>query len=82
MLLRRLHSTVAHPAQFKLPPTIRQLLSSSDKEVQSTTLTGWVKSVRKQKNVTFAIINDGTNAEGLQAVVLKQEGTAPEIMKR
>ena len=50
--------------------------------MKSTTLTGWVKSVRKQKNVTFAIINDGTNAEGLQAVVLKQEGTAPEIMKR
>jgi len=82
MLFRRLHSTVAHPAQFKLPPTIRQLLSSGDKEIRSTTLTGWVKSVRKQKNVIFAIINDGTNAEGLQAVVLKQEGTAPEIMKR
>lgn len=30
---------------------------------------GWVKSVRRQKNVTFAVINDGSCAAGLQTVL-------------
>ncbi|KXN84633.1 Asparagine--tRNA ligase [Leucoagaricus sp. SymC.cos] len=82
MLLRRLYSSVAHPAGFQLPPTIRQLLSSSKEEIPGASVTGWIKSIRKQKNITFGVVSDGTTAEGLQAVVLKQEGSAPEIMKR
>lgn len=82
MFLRRLYSTAAHPAKFRLPPTIRQLLSLSNQENATTSVTGWIKSVRKQKNITFAVISDGTTAEGLQAVVLKQQGTAPELLRR
>ncbi|PCH41688.1 asparaginyl-tRNA synthetase, partial [Wolfiporia cocos MD-104 SS10] len=36
----------------------------------STTVTvnGWVKSVRRQKNIAFAVISDGSSEQGLQAV--------------
>jgi asparaginyl-tRNA synthetase len=51
-----------------LPQTIRQLLSSSTKPSSSIQVNGWVKSVRKQKKFSFAVINDGSSAPGLQAV--------------
>lgn len=31
-------------------------------------MSGWIKSVRKQKNVAFAVLTDGSSAQGLQAV--------------
>ncbi|KAG0706893.1 hypothetical protein DFH29DRAFT_898861, partial [Suillus ampliporus] len=70
MLLRRFASTST------LPPTIRQVLSSLQVTGQDTKvqLNGWIKSVRRQKNVTFAVINDGSCASGLQAV-LKSDTT-------
>ncbi|KAG2073132.1 asparaginyl-tRNA synthetase [Suillus decipiens] len=70
MLLRRFASTST------LPPTIRQLLSSLEPpgQVTKAQLSGWIKSVRRQKNVTFAVINDGSCASGLQ-VVLKPDAT-------
>ncbi|KAG2143075.1 hypothetical protein DEU56DRAFT_793379 [Suillus clintonianus] len=65
MLLRRFASTST------LPPTIRQLLSSLQGTGQEAKvqLSGWIKSVRRQKNVTFVVINDGSCASGLQAVL-------------
>ncbi|KAF9267249.1 asparaginyl-tRNA synthetase [Marasmius fiardii PR-910] len=54
-----------------LPPTIRQLLSSTPKHAEDgvhATVTGWIKSIRRQKRVSFAIVNDGTTSAGLQAV--------------
>ncbi|KAG2059804.1 asparaginyl-tRNA synthetase [Suillus hirtellus] len=71
MLLRRFAT-----ASTSLPPTIRQLLSSLPPAGQAikVQLSGWIKSVRKQKNVTFAVINDGSCASGLQAV-LKSDAT-------
>jgi len=66
MLLRRFAST----SSSTLPPTIRQLLSSLQptSQVTKVQLSGWIKSVRRQKNVTFVVINDGSCASGLQAV--------------
>ncbi|KAG9290445.1 hypothetical protein G9A89_007176 [Geosiphon pyriformis] len=46
---------------------------------------GWVRSVRKQKNVSFAEINDGTLSKGIQAILKKEQanmlttGTAVKI---
>jgi len=34
---------------------------------------GWVKSVRSQKNVGFAEINDGTLLKGLQAIITPEQ---------
>lgn len=82
MFIRRLYGTAVHPARFQLPPTIRQLLSHDDRERTAASVTGWIKSIRKQKNITFAVVSDGTTTEGLQAVVLKQQGTSPELLRR
>jgi asparaginyl-tRNA synthetase len=60
MLFRRFVST--------FPPTIRQLLSSSTNPESTVQVNGWVKSVRRQKKVSFAVITDGSCSPGLQAV--------------
>ncbi|TDL18793.1 asparaginyl-tRNA synthetase [Rickenella mellea] len=54
----------------RLPPTIRQLLSPQYPTANlKIEVNGWVKSVRRQKNVAFAVISDGSSREGLQAVL-------------
>ncbi|EGO03611.1 hypothetical protein SERLA73DRAFT_175149 [Serpula lacrymans var. lacrymans S7.3] len=65
MLFRRLASTSS------LPLTIRQLLLSANKceNTSPVQVHGWIKSVRRQKNVAFAVVSDGTFAPGLQAVL-------------
>ncbi|TFK40111.1 hypothetical protein BDQ12DRAFT_680374 [Crucibulum laeve] len=80
MIARRLASSLAvsssHPAAFRLPPNIRQLLDSPplENDPNTTTVAGWVKSIRKQKNVSFAVITDGSSSKGLQTVLLKAKG--------
>lgn len=55
--------------RLRFPPTIRQLLSAPHTSQGSVTeVCGWVKSVRRQKNVTFAVVSDGSSTRGLQAV--------------
>ncbi|CAG8803257.1 10247_t:CDS:2, partial [Dentiscutata erythropus] len=34
---------------------------------------GWVRSVRVQKNVSFAVINDGSSLKGMQAILSSEE---------
>ncbi|KAG6841337.1 hypothetical protein C0991_012162 [Blastosporella zonata] len=74
MLLRRLASTLASsstkPGSFRLPPTIKQLLASTKPDDQLVTVSGWIKSIRRQKNVSFAVLTDGSSSHGLQAVFL------------
>ncbi|CAL1699818.1 unnamed protein product [Somion occarium] len=64
MIFRRFASTSS------LPPTIRQLfqtdlVSFKSKRVQ---INGWVKSIRRQKRIAFAVISDGSSPQSLQAV--------------
>jgi asparaginyl-tRNA synthetase len=62
-----------------LPPTIRQLLRSPlssnfpKSTTTTTTVSGWIKSIRKQKNISFAVITDGSSTKGLQAVLVKED---------
>ncbi|KAH7926152.1 asparaginyl-tRNA synthetase [Leucogyrophana mollusca] len=58
-------------AGTSLPQTIRQLLArpESSQPLHPVEVSGWVKSVRRQKNVTFAVISDGSWAPGMQAVL-------------
>lgn len=60
-----------------LPPTIRQLLSSPTRSSPSIQINGWVKSVRRQKKFSFAVISDGSSGHGLQAVF-----SDPNLAKR
>ncbi|CAG8689883.1 5508_t:CDS:2, partial [Gigaspora rosea] len=34
---------------------------------------GWVRSVRIQKNVSFAVIDDGSNLKGMQVILTSQK---------
>jgi asparaginyl-tRNA synthetase len=63
-MFRRLVSTST------LPPTIRQLLSSPISPSSSVQVNGWIKSVRRQKKLSFAVISDGSSTPGLQAVFI------------
>lgn len=59
------------------PPTIRQLLAPGYAgERSGIQVNGWIKSVRRQKNVEFAVVSDGSSTSGLQAVFKK--GVVPE----
>ncbi|KAI8998674.1 asparaginyl-tRNA synthetase [Trametes punicea] len=65
LLVRRCFSSAAS----SLPPTIRQLLASSTTAPETAIqVNGWVKSIRRQKKVAFAVISDGSSEPGLQAV--------------
>ena len=65
MLFRRFASTTSQ----RLPPTIFQLLAQEHDPQTVLSVTGHIKSVRKQKRVAFAAVNDGSCPEGLQAVL-------------
>lgn len=54
----------------RLPKTIKQLLvDGTAAPSESTTIIGHIRSIRRQKQVTFALIDDGSCDEGLQAVL-------------
>ncbi|KAL1742617.1 hypothetical protein HDZ31DRAFT_65807 [Schizophyllum fasciatum] len=59
---------VSQYAPRRLPPTIKELLGSDISQETSISLNGWIKSIRKQKRVSFAVISDGSSAKGIQAV--------------
>ncbi|KAF9479747.1 asparaginyl-tRNA synthetase [Pholiota conissans] len=80
MLLRWLTSPAASTSKFSLPRTIRQLLERPPSADDATTVFGWIKSIRKQKNMSFAVITDGSSANGLQAVLLK--GKDDDLFKK
>ncbi|EIN08654.1 asparaginyl-tRNA synthetase [Punctularia strigosozonata HHB-11173 SS5] len=91
-MLRRLFSTATTAPGFRsgLPPTIKQLLASPSIPVGTGTppaaaaaaaenvqVHGWIKSVRRQKRVAFAVVSDGSSARGLQAVFRDPELAKP-----
>jgi asparaginyl-tRNA synthetase len=51
----------------QLVGTIRQVLRSNSND-ETIRVHGWVKSVRVQKTVAFAMIHDGTTQKALQVV--------------
>ena len=56
-------------ASTPLAPTIRQLLAQPPRPPSvAVQVNGWVKSIRRQKKVAFAVISDGSSDKGLQAV--------------
>ncbi|KAJ7760559.1 asparaginyl-tRNA synthetase [Mycena metata] len=69
----RAHGRPISTGRFQLPPTIRQILSSPEVG-ETVAVTGWVKSIRKQKRIAFGVLSDGSSAVGLQAVFLEGLG--------
>jgi hypothetical protein len=68
-MFRRLLSTTTG-SRSRLPHTIRQLLASSNPSTSlgNVQVSGWIKSIRRQKRVAFAVLTDGSSVQGLQAV--------------
>ncbi|CEP16130.1 hypothetical protein [Parasitella parasitica] len=50
--------------------TIKTLLKEDSTNVA---VRGWVRSVRKQKQISFATINDGSNLKGIQAILSSED---------
>ncbi|KAM6496493.1 hypothetical protein JOM56_006966 [Amanita muscaria] len=72
MIRRRLLSSFTS-STYCLPQTISQLLAhhidvQGSQQPATITVTGWIKSIRRQKNVSFAVLTDGSPPKGLQAV--------------
>lgn len=66
-LLQKSISLTSSVSKFKLHDTIKTILN---KETGSAcTASGWIRSVRKQKNFTFAELSDGTSSTDLQVVI-------------
>lgn len=79
MFLRRFASS-ATASRFSLSPSIRQLLAEPPQNESTTVVSGWIKSIRKQKNVSFAVLTDGSSTTGLQAVLVK--GKEDDTLRR
>lgn len=68
-----LHSSASRRS-LPLPPSIASTLSSTitaSSAPSEVTLHGWIRSCRKQKHLSFAVLNDGSSLEGVQAVLPK-----------
>jgi asparaginyl-tRNA synthetase len=66
---KRSYSKLPNVLSNLLPTrTINNIITSSPvgAEIQ---VNGWIRTVRIQKNVSFASINDGTSVKGLQAIL-------------
>ena len=61
------HKLVSRRNLTQLGGTIRQLLASNSND-ETIRVHGWVKSVRIQKRIAFAMLHDGTTQKGLQVV--------------
>ncbi|KAG2177578.1 hypothetical protein INT44_008090 [Umbelopsis vinacea] len=62
--IRRLHT-----ARQSLPKTIKAILNEKVPAETTVSINGWIRSVRSQKNVSFANVNDGSNLKGIQAIL-------------
>ena len=79
-IIRQLHSrsfaSCISRQSTSLPRTIRQVIEAAAEngtltsKANEVAVNGWIKSVRRQKNVAFAQLSDGTdlNGRGLQIV--------------
>lgn len=67
------HANLTRRLQSTLPSSIQASLASagSTSETEAVTLHGWIRACRKQKNVAFAVLNDGSSLNGVQVVLKK-----------
>jgi len=58
-----------HTARQSLPKTINAILKETLPAENTVSINGWIRSVRSQKNLAFANVNDGSNLKGIQAIL-------------
>ncbi|KAI8891015.1 asparagine--tRNA ligase [Backusella circina FSU 941] len=65
--LPHLIKTCSYSTRSLLPnKTIKSVLNG---EATQVSVNGWIRSVRKQKQVAFATVNDGSTLKGIQAIL-------------
>jgi asparaginyl-tRNA synthetase len=65
--LPRFIKTCSYSTKSLLPnKTIKGVLNGDASQVS---VNGWIRSVRKQKQVAFATVNDGSTLKGIQAIL-------------
>lgn len=72
--IRRLHT-----ARQSLPKTIKSILNEKCSTDAPVSINGWIRSVRTQKNVSFANVNDGSNLKGIQAILTNDQAKRLDI---
>lgn len=65
-----------HTARQILPRTIKSVLEDQTISDAQVSVNGWIRSVRSQKQVSFANINDGSNLKGIQAILTTEQAKA------
>ncbi|BGP39692.1 asparaginyl-tRNA synthetase [Rhodotorula kratochvilovae] len=70
---RQLHASARAQQPPPLPTTVAASLAaaSSREGPAADTLSGWIRSVRRQKNISFAVLSDGSQVGGVQVVLPK-----------
>lgn len=79
VMVRR--GTMAMAAAMK---RVAEVLQTNEGDVGDdlVAVKGWVRTVRKQKNIAFLEVNDGSSLKGIQAVVkMDEETTKQEVEK-
>lgn len=62
-----MRATISRSTRLGIPRTIRAVLDEPSSS--TTTVHGWLRSIRAHKNVSFLEISDGSSSRNLQAVV-------------
>ncbi|MCR8612900.1 MAG: asparagine--tRNA ligase [Mycoplasma sp.] len=60
--------------------SIKEILDNNSKKYDDIQISGWIISVRGNKNIAFITLNDGSTLENIQIVVKKDEFNLEEIL--
>ncbi|KIM21318.1 hypothetical protein M408DRAFT_333518 [Serendipita vermifera MAFF 305830] len=78
LLNRRTFASCSTRRNYSLPRTLRQVIETASENGSSTSnieVNGWIKSVRRQKNVAFAQLSDGTTVDGRGLQIVFEDPT-------
>lgn len=64
-------STSLAQTTLSIKAALERASTTTTADAEEITLNGWIRSCRRQKHVSFAVLNDGSNAKGIQAVLPK-----------
>lgn len=64
-------STSLAQTTLSIKAALERASTATTADAEEITLNGWIRSCRRQKHVSFAVLNDGSNAKGIQAVLPK-----------
>lgn len=67
---------------LETPMRIKIKQISQEMVGKQLTVKGWVRSVRDQKEFAFAMVNDGSNVNGLQVIITNSLNNYAEILKQ